>query len=110
MSRRIISSLLVAVLLEDIFVITEAATYLFKRYTFKKKRDDKKYKYAKQRAEVLPECQGLFGLEHTKCLRKAISPRCYNELYGADELEEGEIDVRFNSFKGCLSQEAMVSF
>lgn len=39
-----------------------------------------------------------------------MSEFCYNELYGEDELEEGEIDVRLNSFKGCLSQVKMEDF
>ena len=27
---------------------------------------------------------------------------CYSEIYSKDELEEGEIDVRLQSFKGCF--------
>ncbi|KAH9490197.1 hypothetical protein Btru_049406 [Bulinus truncatus] len=78
--------------------------YPFKRYTYRKKRDDKRYKSARQRCEMEAECQGLWGVKHTKCIRMCMSEFCYNELYGEDELEEGEIDVRLNSFKGCLSQ------
>ncbi|CAH8551753.1 unnamed protein product [Schistosoma turkestanicum] len=44
------------------------------------------------------------SLEHTKCIRLCISETCYKSLYGFDELEEGEIDVRFSSFKGCVLQ------
>ncbi|RMX54988.1 hypothetical protein pdam_00016176 [Pocillopora damicornis] len=64
-------------------------------------------------------CQGFVGFELTKCKRKCISQFCYNELYAWDEanfviaikkqfycfclkLEQGEIDVRLTSFKGCV--------
>lgn len=47
-------------------------------------------------------CQGFVGFELTKCTRKCISQFCYNELYAWDELEQGEIDVRLTSFKGCV--------
>ena len=36
--------------------------------------------------------------------RQCISPSCYNILYTPDMLEQGEIDVRLNSFKGCFHQ------
>lgn len=85
--------------------------YQFKRYTYRKKRDDKRYKTARQRCEVGDtRCQGLWGPEHTRCIRLCMSEFCYNELYGEDELEEGEIDVRLNSFKGCLSQVKIEDF
>lgn len=84
--------------------------YTFKHYTYRKKRDDKKYRNAKQRCEIASECQGLFGVEYTKCVRMCVSEICYNELYGEDPLEEGEVDVRLNSFKGCLSQVAVADF
>ncbi|KAK7087623.1 hypothetical protein V1264_021649 [Littorina saxatilis] len=84
--------------------------YQFKRYTYRKKRDDKKYRSAKQRCEMATECQGIFGIDHIKCVRICISETCYEELYGHDPLEDGEIDVRLNSFKGCLSQVAVADF
>lgn len=84
--------------------------YQYKHYTYKKKRDDKRYKSSRQRCEMESDCQGLWGVVHTKCIRKCMSEFCYNELYGDDELEEGEIDVRLNSFKGCLSQVKMEDF
>uniref|UniRef100_A0A0B7B0G0 Uncharacterized protein n=1 Tax=Arion vulgaris TaxID=1028688 RepID=A0A0B7B0G0_9EUPU len=84
--------------------------YRYKRYTYRKKRDDKHYKYGRQRCEMSAECQGLWGIILTKCVRMCMSEFCYNELYGSDELEEGEIDVRLNSFKGCLSQVKMEDF
>ena len=85
--------------------ITHCVTqYQYKRYTYKKKRDDKRYKTLRNRCEMDGNCVGIWGVEHTKCIRKCMSEFCYSELYGEDELEEGEIDVRLNSYKGCLHQ------
>ncbi|CAL7947689.1 unnamed protein product [Xylocopa violacea] len=39
-----------------------------------------------------------------RCIRECVSPSCYKEIYMFDQLEEGEIDVRLNSFKGCFMQ------
>lgn len=90
-------------------VFSGHAYYQYKRYTYKKKRDDRKYKSAKSLCETKQDCLQKRGVEQTICIRKCVSPFCYNELYGDDPLEEGEIDVRFNSFKGCLQQDKMVS-
>ncbi|XP_021964469.1 uncharacterized protein LOC110859787 [Folsomia candida] len=50
-----------------------------------------------------PVCLGLLDLEKVRCVRKCMSPSCYQEIYAFDELEEGEIDIRFHSFKGCFA-------
>lgn len=42
--------------------------------------------------------------ERTHCVTHCVSSHCYNQVYGPDPLEEGEIDVRLNSFKGCFHQ------
>jgi len=97
----VITLLVVCLFIEAISCVTP---YTFKRYTYRKKRDDKRYKSLRQRCEMEGNCHGIWGVENTKCIRKCMSKFCYNELYGADELEEGEIDVKLNSFKGCLSQ------
>ncbi|RZF31887.1 hypothetical protein LSTR_LSTR015459 [Laodelphax striatellus] len=52
--------------------------------------------------EQNPSCSTLKGLARVKCVRECISPSCYYQIYYQDELEEGEIDVRLNSFKGCF--------
>lgn len=44
------------------------------------------------------------SMERLKCVRECISPSCYREIYRINELEEGEIDVRLQSFKGCFVQ------
>lgn len=79
--------------------------YDYKQYTFRKKRDDRKYKNAKALCDTRPECLAKYGAEQSACVRKCISEFCYKELYADDPLEDGEIDVRLNSFKGCLSQD-----
>jgi len=77
----------------------------FKRYGYKKKqKSEKKIKSLKMRCEHEDECKDLRGVALTGCVRRCISPVCYEELYAHDELEEGEVDVRFNSFKGCVME------
>ncbi|KAK3092067.1 hypothetical protein FSP39_024883 [Pinctada imbricata] len=102
---RILTVCLVLLLIIDVMTYTERVQYQFKKYTYKKKRDDKKYKNAKAVCEVRPDCLAMYGANQTMCIRKCVSEFCFKELYGDDPLEEGEIDVRFNSFKGCLAQE-----
>jgi len=41
-------------------------------------------------------------IQRTSCVRQCVSPTCYSQVYEPDPLEEGEIDVRLNSFKGCF--------
>jgi len=79
--------------------------YQFKKYTFRKKRDDKTYKNQKQPCEVDPDCLAKRGAEQAICIRKCVNSFCYQDIYGDDPLEEGEIDVRLNSFKGCVAQQ-----
>ncbi|KAL8604640.1 hypothetical protein ACOMHN_013420 [Nucella lapillus] len=113
LTKRKIFFITVAVLLlmEILFpAVSARVQFQFKRYTYRKKRDDKKYRSAKQRCEMSSECHGFWGVEQTKCVRMCISETCYKELYGDDPLEEGEVDVRLNSYKGCLSQVAVVDF
>jgi len=81
----------------------------YQRYGFRKnKKNDKVIKAVKQRCEVRGGggpgggCVGLYGVEQLACVRRCMSPLCYQQLYAYDELEEGEIDVRYNSFKGCI--------
>lgn len=50
------------------------------------------------------EIDPVGSLERLKCIRECISPSCYQEIYRINDLEEGEIDVRLQSFKGCFVQ------
>ncbi|XP_014780256.1 uncharacterized protein LOC106876277 [Octopus bimaculoides] len=98
-----VARLLLIITLLQLILQTSSKEYVFKQYKFRKKRDDKHYRHAKSQCETSAHCQKLLTrpLDHTRCVRLCISEKCYNELYGHDELEEGEIDVRLNSFKGC---------
>lgn len=100
-------SLVLILLLIDILPETQSARvqYQYKKYTYRKKRDDKTYKNLKQPCEVNPDCLAQRGAAQAICIRKCISGYCYNDIYGEDPLEEGEIDVRLNSFKGCCAQQ-----
>ncbi|XP_061180895.1 uncharacterized protein LOC133189549 isoform X2 [Saccostrea echinata] len=99
----------VCLLLVMVVIVTEIVEsrkqYEFKQYTYRKKRDDRKYKNAKALCETRPECLSKFGAEQTACVRNCTSSFCYKQIYADDPLEDGEIDVRLNSFKGCLSQD-----
>ncbi len=40
------------------------------------------------------------------CVLKCVSTRCYDNVYGGDPLEEGEIDVaRGRTFRSCARTE-----
>ena len=90
----------------ELMVDCQNTQYQFKRYTYKKKRDDKKFRNAKTPCEGRPDCLAHQGVDQLMCVRECMSKFCYEELYKNDLLEEGEIDVRLNSFKGCLSQQS----
>ncbi|KAL3314142.1 hypothetical protein Ciccas_007247 [Cichlidogyrus casuarinus] len=86
--------LLVAVLVES--------KLNYKFYTYKKKsRNESIFR------EHLSKCSNnctspTSDLEGLKCARQCLSNYCYDELYAWNELEPGEVDVRANSFKGCV--------
>ncbi len=45
------------------------------------------------------------SVEYTNCVRSCMSVACYDVIYAFDELEPGEVDVRYTSFKGCFTKE-----
>ncbi|XP_033096864.1 uncharacterized protein LOC117101097 [Anneissia japonica] len=76
--------------------------YNFRRYQYKKKpKIEKKYKNELMKCERSQECSQLASLEKINCARRCLALDCYQELYHNDMLEEGEVDVRVTSFKGC---------
>ncbi|EDV22183.1 uncharacterized protein TRIADDRAFT_8601, partial [Trichoplax adhaerens] len=76
-------------------------------YYYKKRSYHERRFYEKQElCAHLPNCTALGGILQDRCIRQCISPSCYGSLYAWDELEEGEIDIRLSSFKGCFVQEA----
>ena len=49
------------------------------------------------------QCAGLFLEVKTTCVYKCVSEACYEEIYGHDELEEGEVDTeRSRQFGFCF--------
>ena len=53
------------------------------------------------------ECAGLHDDDRGNCVLKCQSPTCYDEVYAAEELEPGEIDMkRQRAFSACLTSEA----
>nr|XP_004927291.1 uncharacterized protein LOC101742833 [Bombyx mori] len=82
-------------------------TFTFKEYLYKDSpKNEITYKEFETACEQSSACSYQKGLQKTRCVRECISPSCYKEIYQADPLEEGEIDVRLNSFKGCFAQRA----
>ena len=52
-----------------------------------------------------PECVGS-DVRRENCLLKCVSPECYEKIYEADPLEEGELDTtRGRLFKSCVRTE-----
>jgi len=95
----------ILLLVDQFLCIHSYTTYKYKYYSYRKKqKNERKIRYLRQDCERQEECLGAAGLEQTNCIRKCMSKECFEELYGSDPLEEGEIDVRFSSFKGCILQ------
>ncbi|RVE50783.1 hypothetical protein evm_004532 [Chilo suppressalis] len=80
-------------------------TFTFKEYQYKDSpKNEMTFREFETACEQSSACSKINGLTKTRCVRECVSPSCYKELYQADPLEEGEIDVRLNSFKGCFIQ------
>ncbi|XP_075261436.1 uncharacterized protein LOC142353113 isoform X2 [Convolutriloba macropyga] len=80
----------------------------FPNFPYRKKPyNEKAIKTKKNSCEMHPDCQSKYqgSVEHTNCVRSCMSPACYELIYLFDELEPGEVDVRFSSFKGCFTKE-----
>eukprot|EP00658_Telonema_sp_P-2_P067781 TRINITY_DN56717_c0_g1_i1.p2 TRINITY_DN56717_c0_g1~~TRINITY_DN56717_c0_g1_i1.p2 ORF type:complete len:128 (+),score=15.87 TRINITY_DN56717_c0_g1_i1:164-547(+) len=66
-------------------------------------RSDKEYRNAFSRCERAAPCDSLDAYEIPKCALKCVSTSCYEQVYGEDELEPGELDhMRRKSFKDCF--------
>ncbi|CAG9124510.1 unnamed protein product [Plutella xylostella] len=80
-------------------------TFTFKEYQYKDSpKNEMTFREFETACEQSSICSHKVGLTKTRCIRECVSPSCYKELYQNDQLEEGEIDVRLNSFKGCFIQ------
>uniref|UniRef100_A0A1A9WLD8 Uncharacterized protein n=1 Tax=Glossina brevipalpis TaxID=37001 RepID=A0A1A9WLD8_9MUSC len=86
-------------------VLPKPATFHFPEYAYKEtSKNEITYHEFEVNCEHHSNCESLEGTERKACVRRCISFSCYQDIYAFDELEEGEIDVRLNSFKGCVIQ------
>ncbi|XP_063833630.1 uncharacterized protein LOC135082800 [Ostrinia nubilalis] len=80
-------------------------TFTFKEYQYKDSpKNEMTFREFETACEQSSACNHMNGLPRTRCVRECVSPSCYRDLYQNDPLEDGEIDVRLNSFKGCFIQ------
>ena len=78
----------------------------FPTYTFKKSSQfENRYQMKFRKCEANKECSKLDSMEKQNCVLGCVSNKCYQEIYSFDPLEEGEIDQRLASFKGCISED-----
>ncbi|CAF0756112.1 unnamed protein product [Brachionus calyciflorus] len=84
-----------------------------------KEFDHPKYSYSKSskfedrlknllyKCEMRHECSNYVkeSAQKQNCILNCVSKKCYEKIYEYDPLEDGEIDQRFKSFKGCVSKE-----
>lgn len=85
--------------------LPKAATFHFPEYAYKEtSKNEILYHEFETTCERNTLCENLEAVMKISCVRRCISYTCYQDIYGFDELEEGEIDVRLNSFKGCVIQ------
>lgn len=76
-----------------------------RRNSRKNSKLDYIWKDVKSRCE-LQTCGQMIPAEAYNCVNECISPKCYDEVYKDNPLEDGEIDlVREKLFVTCLRNE-----
>ncbi|KAH8295510.1 hypothetical protein KR018_012507 [Drosophila ironensis] len=109
-------------------LLPKAATFNFPEYAYKEtSKNEITYHELEVECDHHVKCANLspVGVARINCIRRCISPSCYQDIYAFNEvsaplesniplyyassslvvqLEEGEIDARLNSFKGCVIQ------
>lgn len=90
---------LIVIISVDICAV-DSAYFYFPSYHYNKKGGNER-RYRAEEDRCRPTCRNTDNLEEIKCIRLCVNPKCYNEIYGFNELEDGEIDIRYSSFKGC---------
>lgn len=63
---------------------------------------ENKIRISLKQCETSIYCVNLEEHKHRNCVLKCISPKCYDDIYMNNPLEEGEFDIRYVSFKGCM--------
>jgi len=89
--------------------LKEPVQYKFKEFPYyETRKNEALFREYVKACEQSPACWSSpftdSASERTACVRSCINEACYADVYGDDPLEEGEIDVRLNSFKGCFHQ------
>ena len=76
----------------------------FPKYAYKRNSvAENRYKTMTNKCEFNTDCANMSGIQKENCVLRCISKQCYDEIYGFNPLEEGEIDQRIQSFKGCYA-------
>ncbi|XP_022189768.1 uncharacterized protein LOC111048209 [Nilaparvata lugens] len=97
------SLVLIIMMLANQALSSYKTNFVFPEFPYKDtNKNEVMFREFESACEQNPNCSNLKGLARVKCVRECISPSCYYQIYYQDELEEGEIDVRLNSFKGCF--------
>lgn len=100
----LVAAVVLACILDSFVDAHYVKQYEFKRYPYKKKQknQERRIKTLRAQCEARGHCNGLAPLDAVACIRSCMSLDCYNQLYAHDPFEEGEIDQRYNSFRGCI--------
>ncbi|XP_055536873.1 uncharacterized protein LOC129725281 [Wyeomyia smithii] len=95
--------LLVIIVLPFVRCENEKVVFQFPEYDYKEtSKNELAFREYESACDQSPRCSTYEGIQKTRCVRECVSPSCYQEIYRFDELEEGEIDVRLNSFRACF--------
>eukprot|EP00656_Telonema_subtile_P043412 TRINITY_DN49774_c0_g1_i1.p1 TRINITY_DN49774_c0_g1~~TRINITY_DN49774_c0_g1_i1.p1 ORF type:complete len:140 (+),score=26.00 TRINITY_DN49774_c0_g1_i1:123-542(+) len=66
-------------------------------------RSDKEFRNAFTRCEASASCKATAKDELPRCALVCVSQQCYDQIYGEDELEPGELDHhRRKQYKDCF--------
>mmetsp|Transcript_12052 Transcript_12052/g.15781 ORF Transcript_12052/g.15781 Transcript_12052/m.15781 type:complete len:128 (+) Transcript_12052:103-486(+) len=77
----------------------------FSRNSRKRNRGRLELKALLKECEQKGDCPGV-PEENVNCFYDCLSPSCYDEIYGDNPLEPGEIDFdRYQKFEKCLKDE-----
>jgi len=79
----------------------------FPQFNYKRKSNfENQFKNTYNKCQAKEECVSFNSdIDRENCIYKCISNKCYQQIYAFNPLEEGEIDQRITSFKGCVSEE-----
>ncbi len=79
----------------------------FTYYSYKKSSSiENKFRIASNNCQLNTQCADLAtSSSQQNCILKCISKNCYKDVYEKNPLEEGEIDQRLTSFKGCYAKD-----